>query len=454
MCVWLPVKSLPRSNPNECIQLPGDKSVTHRALFLRAIWALQNPSEGQTLEQNLFAGLENASIGQDCRTSHECLLQVLSVPLESFKKNSTNHNHLYFCKNSGTTVRLLPSVLRQKSKLSGDTSLSKRPMSRVFDFFEPTAVTYLDKAGCLPIEFSPGKKVGDLCWETSIASAQLKTLWFFLAIQSKGDHSLRIKTGSRIHTETMVQRLGVTFSQERQDDVDIFAMRGPIAIDLCKGKVPSDPSALAFWILAAAICGAYDPIEIAGLSGDRHRLAYLQALKKAGFRIVLSESAQQEHYVDHSVDCRLDFPNEWTGFHMDAAACAGSIDELPVLVLLAAAAEGKSSFASVAELRVKESDRLRWVERLLVMLSVDFEVSDKAGNTRIDVEGLGRSRFLEQLSGLSGETIQSLGDHRLAMIACVLSASADSAIQVDETECIDVSYPGFLKQLKKWRVSL
>ncbi len=441
-----------RSDPNDAIKLPGDKSITHRALFLRAIWAVQNKELGKQVGEDLYHGLVNASQGADCVTSETCLKQLLQ---NYFEKNNTNHNQVIYkllCENSGTTARLIPSLIRRKTEIHGDESLTKRPMSRVFRWFAKTSVRYLKKEGFLPVELTPQEPT-PLNWQVDVASAQVKTLWFFLALQRPGSHTLQITSGSRTHTETMLKKLGVRFRWESQETMDHYQVDGPAQLKLCSGSVPSDPSALSFWVLACALSETDSPLEVSGLSGDPHRLAYLKSLSLAGFPVELSPS-QEKGFIDDAVDCKVCLPKKWGGFNLDAMACAGSIDELPVMVILAAMGEGVSVFGNVSELRFKESNRLEWVKKLLTGLKVKFKEANVANSLRFEVEGVGRRFFKENLKNLLRGVIAHHSDHRLAMIACILAKFGSEKTSVQNTECIDVSYPDFLQQLNGWSEKL
>ena len=398
------------------ITLPGDKSLSHRALVLAAMSSETSRISG------LGPGLDVAST----RSAIEALgAEVTSSGGTVTVLGGPGHWHppgTLDCGNSGTTIRLLSGALAAApftSTLIGDASLSRRPMLRLVEPLAALgAVIRTSAAGTAPIVVEGQRLVGAAV-SLGLPSAQVRTAVALAALQADGATTITSPPGFRDHTERWLAELGLG----HWVDATTFQVipNGVPAIDLA---IPGDPSSAAFvWAAATLVPGS--EVTTRGVSLNPGRIGFLHILEGmgAGVDIRPTGDALGDPIGDVTVRQR-----PLSGMRVEGRHSAAAIDELPLVAILAAAADGETVVADAAELRVKESDRVLGVVRLVTALGGDAE-------ERFD-------GFVVRGRPLTAGVVDADGDHRLAMTAAV-AASGGGRVEVVGFDATSVSWPGF-----------
>lgn len=415
------------------IAVPGDKSITHRALMLSAVAAGQSRLRGLLAgedAQSTAAALRALGVDVPALPPDGSPITVEGLGLKGLRAPAAPLD----CGNSGTTARLMLGLLSGcpfSATLTGDASLSARPMRRVTEPLGRMGARFAERGELdrLPIEVTGGE-LQPLDYESPRASAQIKSALLLAGLTARARVRVREPIRSRDHTERMLRAMG--------GDV-VVSMRSPVTIELRPTSmlepldliVPGDFSSAAFFIALALLRGADDPasgaLRIHSVGVNPTRTGLLDVLGRMGARVFL------EHGCDSCGEPMADLLVEPTALHateIGAAEIPAMIDEIPVLAVLAARAHGETRITGAAELRVKESDRLAALATNLRAVGVDAEELDDG----LVVRG--------QEGPLAGR-IESFGDHRIAMAFGVLAAQAGNAIEVADPDVAAVSYPSF-----------
>lgn len=407
------------------VAVPGDKSISHRAALFGAL------ASGRT---EITGFLE----GADCLAT---LKAVRALGAEVTRKGAghylvdgagvnglTEPDNVIDCGNSGTSARLLMGVLAGQpfwTVLTGDDSLRSRPMDRVAEPLRRMGATVVGRreGSRLPLAVRGARPLKALTFASPVASAQVKTALLLAGLWADGPVTVREPTQSRDHTERMLGGFGARLTA------------GPEGITLTPGApltgqpvaVPGDISSAAFFLVAAAVARDAE-VTVTQVGTNPTRTGVLEVLHAMGASIqtVTSSQAAPEPFADLVV----------RGGALRGAEIAGAlvprlIDEVPILAVAACLAEGPTEIRDAAELRVKESDRIRAVASELGRLGA--RITERPDGLRI--EGGARLR---------GAVVQSGGDHRMAMALVVAGLLADGETVVEDTECIATSFPGFL----------
>jgi 3-phosphoshikimate 1-carboxyvinyltransferase len=435
------------------LNLPGDKSISHRAAILAAL------GRGR-------ARIENFSTSEDCARTLVCLNQ-LGVHIEHEDKSILVEgvgidglrasNAPLDCGNSGSTMRMLAGVLAGQdfvSTLTGDESLRSRPMKRIIDPMEMMGARILSEDGRAPLRITGSSKLRGISYEMPVASAQVKSAILLAGLNADGVTEVIEKQGAtRDHTECMMRWLGVSIKSRAIQGQGI--LREAISVEGRKqfkardGVVPGDISSAAFFIVAAALL-PNSKLSINGVGLNPTRTRLLSVLRPLG--------------VDVHVDSFERSDDEWRGAMEDfdepfgdlsikggpglAALEPGEsnvlrgmlipqlIDELPVLAVLGSQVFGGFEIRNAAELRVKESDRLHATIENLRAMGAEVEEYD---------DGL----RIRERTQLRGARLDAHGDHRIAMAFSIaaLIAEGESEI-VGARECVGVSFPEFFELLE------
>lgn len=409
------------------LRVPGDKSIAHRALLLNAV------AEGSALVRGLPAG-------RDVHATREAL-QALGIAIEEVREGVRVRGEGAWiadgpvdCANSGTTARLLLGVLAPRARrpvtLTGDRSLSRRPMDRAAGPLIAMGARIAGEgtaAGSVPSRLPltvTGAPLRGVRHRPVVASAQVKSALLLAGLAADGPTVVEEPAPSRDHTERMLERMGA-----RIERVDARITLGPGAVRALDVDVPGDfSSAAPFLALAAARPGARVAVEDVGLNPTR--TAFLGVLRRMGADVVVEETAADPEPRGRVVVRG----GALAGTRIDADLAPRLIDELPLVAVLGARAEGETVVTGAAELRVKESDRIRAVVHgLRAMGAVIEELPDGFA-----VRGLAR---------LSGARVDAASDHRIGMALAVAAALAEGGSELDGAEWVDVSYPGFFERL-------
>jgi 3-phosphoshikimate 1-carboxyvinyltransferase len=401
--------------------VPGDKSITHRALLLAAL------APGAST-------LHGALTSEDARSTARVLRQ-LGAAITPLRSGSpvTVQGHRRFvapagrldCGNSGTTARLLLGLLaahRFSAVMTGDRSLRRRPMRRVTEPLVAMGarVTSQDADG-LPLTIRGGR-LHALEWRLPVASAQVKSALLLAGAAAGVAVSLQEPAPSRDHTERMLRHFGFEVVSRRGR----MQLRPTGEFRPFEISIPGDPSSAMFLLAAAALAGN-GGIKIDGVGLNPSRIGYLAVLRRMGVNVGVSSQAGSlgEPYGALSVAA-----SALRSVSVEAADVPAVIDEIPMLACLAARATGTSRFSGLAELRVKESDRLALLAKNLANIGVAAAVE----GDELSVTGTARP--------LGGRVVTH-GDHRIAMAFAVLATQPGARIRIDDPDCAGVSFPGF-----------
>lgn len=423
------------------IRVPGDKSIGHRALLFGAL------AEGTSLVRGLSGGLDNVStatamqkMGARYDFAEGGVARIEGVGLDGLRMPD---GHLD-CGNSGTTMRLLAGVLAAQkfgTRLVGDASLTRRPMRRVV---EPLRARGAHIAGVKgkkegehypPLSVAPlveGERLTGLEVRTEVASAQVKSALLLSGLWADGPTAIAEPTLSRDHTERMLVALGAPLEAYGSMCVLDPSRWSERRLPAFEWTVPGDPSSAAFLIAAAAMVPGSE-IEIEGVCVNPTRTGFLDALRsmRAPCEVVPRGDAAGNEPVA-SIFARS---GALAPTRIGGEMIARMIDEVPIFAALATSARGRTEVRDAEELRVKESDRIATMARVLAAFGGDaVELSDG-----LTIHG-GKA--------LRAAHVESQGDHRIAMSAVILGLVAEGETWVDDVECVDTSFPGFAGLLR------
>ena len=408
------------------VHVPGDKSISHRALILAAL------ADGTSEITDI---LESADIA-----STAGVLSTLgaNVPALGARMTITGCGRRGLrapsapldCGNSGTTARLMAGVVAGHpfaARFVGDASLSRRPMRRIARPLEAMGARIaFDDGDGLPMEVQGGALRG-IRWESETASAQVKSATLLAGLVSGVPVVVREPTRSRDHTERMLRALGaeldVVGEVVRLEPVERLA---PLAM-----RVPGDPSSAAF-IAALATLASDGALTVPDLCVNPTRTGFFRALQRMGAHIDFHLGASQG---GEEIGTLFAWPSKLRAMEFGAAEVPAMIDELPLLACVAARAEGTTVIRGASELRVKESDRIAAVAENLRAIGVAVEeLPDGLRVTGGDAPFKG--------------AVRTHGDHRIAMAFGVLAALPGSTIAIDDPACVAISYPTFWDDLR------
>lgn len=419
------------------LTVPGDKSISHRSIMLAAL-------------SNGVCKITNFLEGEDCLSTAKAFRQ-LGVTIEQPEPGTmivhgskgifTAPEEPIDCGNSGTTMRLMCGVLAGQpftSRLFGDASLSKRPMRRVM---EPLAqmgakITAEGEGGTPPLVIEGGA-LKAITYKTPVASAQVKSAILLAGLYAQGVTTVIEPAPSRDHTERMLEFFLVNLRREetrtgvtRKPGPCKIAMLGQQALESRDFAVPGDISSAAFWLVAAAAQpGSRLLIKNVGLNPTRTGI--LDVLIRMGARIreVIDVDRGEPTGV---IDIK---GSTLHGTIIEGAEIPNVIDEIPILAVAAALAEGETIIRDARELRVKETDRIAAIATNLRAMGV--EVIEQDDGMRI----MGTKK-------LKGAKVTSFGDHRIAMAFAIAGLFASGETIIEDTACVQTSYPGFEAALK------
>lgn len=420
------------------ITVPGDKSISHRAIMLAAL-------------SNGVCKITNFLEGEDCLSTAEAFRQ-LGVTIEQGSSGTmvVHGSHGKFtppekdidCGNSGTTMRLISGILAAQpftSRLTGDESLSKRPMRRVIEPLTQMGakIRGLGEKDTPPLEIEGGP-LKPITYRSPVASAQVKSAILLAGLYAKGTTTVIEPSVSRDHTERMLEYFLVKLKREeirkdrnRRPQECRVTLEGGQALESRDFNVPGDISSAAFWLVAAAAQqGSRLLIKNVGLNPTRTGI--IDVLIRMGARI-----REVVEVVDHGEPCGvIDIKgNRLHGTVIEGAEVPNVIDEIPIIAVAGALAQGETIIRDAKELRVKESDRIAVVANNLRLMGADVEEKEDG----MIIRG-GRK--------LKGAKLQSHGDHRIAMAFAIAGLFASGETVIENVACVQTSYPSFEATLR------
>lgn len=413
------------------VQIPGDKSISHRAVMLGSI------ARGATEISHFLSGA-------DCLSTIHCF-QKMGIEIEQSKDLVLVHGRglrglkapqgILDTGNSGTTTRLICGILSGQnfsSVLSGDDSLNSRPMKRIMDPLNQMGarITSIQDNNCAPLRIEPGTLHG-IRYVSPVASAQVKSSVLLAGLYADSPVSVTEPVLSRNHTELMLGSFGADISSELHADGSATASVSPCAeLYGQKIQVPGDISSAAYFIAAGLLVpGSRLLVKNVGINPTR--AGFLEICRKMGADIgyLNRQSQGGEETADLLVTSK-----PLTGTVIEGAVIPSLIDEIPILAVMAAFAEGTTVIRDAAELKVKETNRIQTVTENLLAMGAEIIPTEDG----MIIHGTG---------ALKGTQIQSHLDHRIAMAFSVAALAAEGTTTILDSQCVDVSYPGFFAQL-------
>ena len=405
------------------INLPGDKSISHRALIFASL------TDGKCV-------INNISTGRDVETTRKCLEQlgiisiikdnIIEIHGGTFKEST----YPLDCENSGTTIRLLTGLLAGKgiaAKFIGDESLSKRPMNRIIEPLNKMGLSIKSSDGYLPL-IMPSNNIRGIHYTLPVPSAQIKSCIILAALGSEGETKIVENIKSRDHTEIMLRELGVNIKYDKIISISPLSnFLKPFNI-----TVPGDPSSAAFFAAAAAMIPNSD-ITIKSILANPTRIGFFEIIKNMGTGIEWLNMRQESGEWIGDVHI---YYRPLSGLHIKENLIPSIIDEIPIIAVLATQADSPTIIEGAKELRVKESDRINAICKNLKYMGA--EVIEKT-------DGF----IINPVNTLHNARIDTFSDHRIAMAFTIAGLLTSEKNILDNKQCVDISFPNFFEILNK-----
>ncbi len=409
------------------LRVPGDKSISHRALLVGAVANGESEARGFGASADTLATADamralGAAIELDGDTA-----TIQGVGLG----NLTPPDGPIDCRNAGTLIRLLSGLLAGQAgrfELTGDKSLSTRPLERVAEPLREMGAHVETTEGHAPIVIA-GDSLHPIRYELPVASAQVKSAILLAGIQAADGPTTVVESKpTRDHTERLLEAAGVRVSRSHRA-TSVWPAQRLTPLDL---DIPGDFSSAAPYIVAATLLSGSD-LRLHGVGINPTRTGLLAVLDRMGARVSLfnRRTVGGEPVADIEVG-----PAELTATDIEPAEVPLMVDELPIFALLAGVARGESTVRGAGELRLKETDRLEAVKEVLRPLGVRIEVTADGFRVR-GVPARPRG----------GATVSAAGDHRIAMLAAVAGLVSREGLEIDGASSVAVSYPEFFAVL-------
>jgi 3-phosphoshikimate 1-carboxyvinyltransferase len=423
------------------LRLPGDKSISHRALMLALLAA------GETR-------ISGAGDGADVRSTAG-IVAALGGGVERAAGTAGNVEYLVRgvgggvrqpltaldCGNSGTSLRLFAGILAGRAvetTLDGDGSLRGRPMARVIEPLRAMGAE-IDGSGAggarPPLRLRGRARLDPIDWTTPVASAQVKSAILLAGLAADGTTIVREPVATRDHTERMLRARGVTVRSANVEGAGVVSIDGGRSIAALDQLVPGDPSAAAFWLVAGAIHQDAQ-VGLDGVGVNPTRRGVIDLLRRMGASI--TERGEPDDGAGEPIADLVVETSELEGIEIGPAETAGAIDEIPVLCLAATQARGTTVIRAAGELRHKESDRIAGI-------------IDGLGALGATITAHGDDIVVDGPSALRGATVDSLGDHRLALTFAVAGLIATGRTTIRGADSVAISYPTFFADLERIR---
>ena len=406
------------------LTFPGDKSISHRSLMFAAL-------------ANGESRLSNSSTGVDVQSTRKCLeacgIKIWNDGNDVIVKGGTflNPSEPLDCGNSGTTTRLLLGLLAGQginATFIGDDSLSSRPMNRILDPLSKMGLILESNNGKLTITIHKSELAG-IKYESPVASAQVKSAVLLAGLGASGKTSVTEPTLSRDHTEKMLTGLGVNIIV---DGLSTTISKSSSPLLSFKLSVPGDPSTAAFFATAAALVPKSE-IKLNHVLANPTRTGFFAALEKMGGGMACVNQWEETGELIYNLKI---FHQPLQSINIDEKDVPGLIDELPLIAILATQAKGKTEIRGAKELRVKECDRIHAICKNLKKMGADIEELD---------DGF----IINGPTNLNGAEIETFHDHRIAMAFSIAELVADGDVELDNPECVSISYPEFYDVLER-----
>jgi len=428
-----PIPMTARKSPplSGTVEVPGDKSVSHRALILGAL------AVGETRITGLLEGQDVIDTAKAMRAFGARVVRhgpgewtVEGVGVGGFSEPE----NLIDCGNSGTGVRLIMGAMATTpitATFTGDASLRARPMGRVTDPLAMFGASVTGRSGGrLPMTIKGAEDAIPVLYEVPVPSAQVKSAILLAALNAPGQTIVFESEPTRDHTERMLQGFGADLRVEKGENGNTITLTGQPELQAQSIAVPRDPSSAAFPVCAALIVPGSD-ILVPGIGLNPTRAGLYETLREMGAD--LSYENERTEGGEPVADLRARYSENLKGIEVPEERAPSMIDEYPILSVVAANATGRTIMRGVKELRVKESDRIDAMARGLEACGVRIEEDEDT----LIVEGCGAGGVA------GGATCESRLDHRIAMSFMVCGLAAKAPVSIDDGEPIGTSFPVF-----------
>ena len=405
------------------VTLPGDKSLSHRAL----IFAAMSNGESQ---------ISNLSDGNDVMSTRECLehcgIKIFDKGQTTFVRGGsfTDPTVDLNCGNSGTTTRLLLGVLAGKginARFIGDQSLSSRPMDRILDPLTKMGLKSNSNDGKLPISIFKSDLNG-ISHNSLIPSAQIKSAILLAGIEANGETSTTESILSRNHTEIMLKKLGATLSTNNLTNT----ISKSSLSSLINFNVPGDPSTSSFFSTAAILL-PNSSISIKNILLNPTRIGFYKIIEKMGAKL---SYLNEKITFGEQIGSLTIVSSNLKSVNISKTDVPGLIDELPLIALLATQANGTTKVRDAEELRFKECDRIEAICKNLINMGANIKELD---------DGF----IIKGPTPLKATKIKTYGDHRIAMTFAIAGLISKEEIELDNPDCVSISFPKFYQELER-----
>ena len=403
------------------LQLPGDKSISHRAIMLSAI------ADGESCVKNLNDGADLQStinILKDCGALIEQRNEKIIINGRKLHSPKTELD----CGNSGTTTRLIAGLLSSQKlifTLIGDESLSQRPMNRIIQPLKKMGCIMSSNKGLLPLYVDASNGISAIDYDMEIASAQVKSSILFSALGGNNVSSINEVIPTRNHSEIMLKNMGASI-ETQGTKIFVHPLESKLkAIDI---SVPSDPSSSAFFA-GLAVISNNSKLKLTNVLLNESRIGFVEVLRRMNCLIV--QSNESIHNGEKVGDLTFS-SSSIKAVEVEPEIIPSIIDEIPILAVVAAFSSGVTVFKNVEELKYKECDRLGAIIHNLQA----FGIKAYENNNNLYVEG-GKVKKMSQIT--------TFDDHRIAMAFTILSLAAFKKYDLDNAKCVDISLPNFFK---------
>jgi len=407
------------------LQLPGDKSISHRAIMLSAI------AEGVSYVRNLNDGADLQSpinILKDCGASIQERDNKIIINGKELHSPSNDLD----CGNSGTTTRLVAGLLASQKltfSLIGDESLSKRPMKRIITPLTAMGCKISSNDGLLPLSIDASNGINAIDYDMKVASAQVKSSIIFSALGGNNVSSINEIIPTRNHSEIMLKNMGASIESEGSKII-VHPLKSKLkSIDI---SVPSDPSSAAFFV-ALAVINNNSNLKLTNVLLNESRIRFVEVLNR--MNCLITKSNESVHNGEKVGDLTISASN-LQAIEIESETIPSIIDEVPILAVVAAFAKGTTVFKNVEELKYKECDRLSAIIHNLEA----FGIKAYKKNNDLFVEG-GKVQKMPKIT--------TFDDHRIAMAFTILSLTSFGKYELDNMQCVDISLPNFFNYLSE-----
>lgn len=408
------------------VTVPGDKSISHRAVMFGAI------AKGKTTVTGFLHG-------EDCLSTIDCFRKLgvdIFVDGTNVEINSPGMDgwqepkEVLYTGNSGTTTRLMLGILAGTnfhSVMTGDASIGKRPMDRVTKPLRQMGALISGREGgkYTPLAIQ-GTSLKAIDYTMPVASAQVKSAILLAGLKAEGTTIVREKEISRDHTERMLKQFGANI--EVKDGV--ISIEGGQELYGTHIDVPGDISSAAFFLVAGAIV-LNSEVVLKNVGINPTRAGIIEVMEQMGANLTINQEKTEAAEPTATITVRT---SHLKGTTIEGEIIPRLIDEIPIIALLATQAEGTTIIRDAEELKVKETDRIAAVVTELEKLGADITATD---------DGM----IINGPTSLKGAKLNTYGDHRIGMMAAIASLITDSPVEIDDADCIAVSYPTFFEHL-------